>query len=170
MPQLTGLPATHAPLPSHDDDGVSIPPLQLPAAHGVEGGTSAQAALVPEHSPVLPHPPSGAHSPSTSVPAAWSAQCPVASQLSQVPAQLALLAAARTFGRGRRGAVVCSTGPSFATRSNLSYYLALCINTLCGRWVRAGERAPFPNVLLPAFTPRTRLPTVKRCGPLWCVL
>ena len=67
-----------------------------------------------------------------------------------------LLEAARTFGRGRRGGVVCSTGPSFATHSNLSYYLALCINTLCGRWVRAGERAPFPNVLLPAFTPRAQ--------------
>jgi len=68
----------------------------------------------------------------------------------------ALLEAARTFGRGRRGAVVCSTGPSFATRSNLTYYLALCINTVCGRWARAGEPAPFPNVLLPAFTPRAQ--------------
>jgi anaerobic selenocysteine-containing dehydrogenase len=64
--------------------------------------------------------------------------------------------AARTFGRGRRGAAVCSTGPSFATHSNLSYYLALCINTVCGRWARAGEPAPFPNVLLPAFTPRAQ--------------
>lgn len=72
-----------------------------------------------------------------------------------VPVQ-ALLDAARTFGRGRRGAVVCSTGPSFATHSNLSYYLALCINTLCGRWARAGEPAPFPNVLLPAFVPRAQ--------------
>ncbi|HSW17932.1 MAG TPA: molybdopterin-dependent oxidoreductase [Ramlibacter sp.] len=68
----------------------------------------------------------------------------------------ALLEAARTFGRGRRGGVVCSTGPSFATRSNLTYYLALCINTVCGRWERAGEPAPFPNVLLPAFTPRAQ--------------
>lgn len=67
-----------------------------------------------------------------------------------------LLEAARSFGRGKRGGVVCSTGPSFATRSNLTYYLALCINTVCGRWVRAGEPAPFPNVLLPAFTPRAQ--------------
>jgi anaerobic selenocysteine-containing dehydrogenase len=72
----------------------------------------------------------------------------------------ALLDAAHAFGRGRRGGVVCSTGPSFATRSNLTYYLALCINTLCGRWVRAGELAPFPNVLLPAFTP-----TAQPWGP-----
>lgn len=67
-----------------------------------------------------------------------------------------LLLAARTFGLGRRGGVVCSTGPSFATHSNLSYYLALCLTTLCGRWAREGERAPHPNVLLPAFTPRAQ--------------
>ena len=67
-----------------------------------------------------------------------------------------LLAAARTFGAGQRGGVVCSTGPSFSTHSNLTYYLALCLNTLCGRWARAGDRAPNPNVLLPAFTPRAQ--------------
>ncbi|MCK9284187.1 MAG: molybdopterin-dependent oxidoreductase [Rhodocyclaceae bacterium] len=67
-----------------------------------------------------------------------------------------LLEAARTFGRGKRGGVVCSTGPSFSTQSNLTYYLALCLNTLCGRWARAGDRAPHPNVLLPAYTPRAQ--------------
>ncbi|VTU22504.1 Acetylene hydratase [Variovorax sp. SRS16] len=76
-------------------------------------------------------------------------------QRADVP-QDRLLEAARTFGRGRRGGVVCSTGPSFSTHSNLSYYLALCLNTLCGRWAREGEPAPFPNVLLPAFTPRAQ--------------
>ena len=67
-----------------------------------------------------------------------------------------LLLAARTFGGGKRGGVVCSTGPSFSTHSNLTYYLALCLNTLCGRWARAGDKAPHPNVLLPAFTPRAQ--------------
>lgn len=67
-----------------------------------------------------------------------------------------LLEAARTFGRGMRGGAICSTGPSFSTRSNLSFYLALCLNTLCGRWAREGDPAPFPNVLLPAFTPRAQ--------------
>jgi anaerobic selenocysteine-containing dehydrogenase len=78
-----------------------------------------------------------------------------AAQRAGVPVEQ-LLDAARTFGRGRRGGVVCSTGPSFSTHSNLSFYLALCLNTLCGRWVREGERAPQPNVLLPAFTPRAQ--------------
>ena len=67
-----------------------------------------------------------------------------------------LIEAARTFGHGRRGGVVCSTGPSFATHSNLSYYLALVLNTLCGRWAREGDEAPYPNVLLPAFTPKAQ--------------
>jgi anaerobic selenocysteine-containing dehydrogenase len=67
-----------------------------------------------------------------------------------------LIEAARTFGRGKRGMAVCSTGPSFSTRSNLAFYLALCLNTLCGRWARAGDIAANPNVLLPAFTPRAQ--------------
>ena len=67
-----------------------------------------------------------------------------------------LIEAARMFARGKRGGVICSTGPSFSTRSNLSFYLALCLNTLCGRWAREGDSAPFPNVLLPAFTPRAQ--------------
>ena len=67
-----------------------------------------------------------------------------------------LLEAARTFGRAKKGNVVCSTGPSFAEHSDLSYYLSLCLNTICGRWAREGERATFQNVLLPAFIPRAQ--------------
>ena len=67
-----------------------------------------------------------------------------------------LLEAARTFGRAKRGMVVCATGPSFSMRSNLAFYLAHCLNTLCGRWAKAGERAVYPNVLLPAFTPKAQ--------------
>ena len=67
-----------------------------------------------------------------------------------------LLEAARTFGRAKRGMVVCATGPSFSMRSNLSFYLAHCLNTICGRWAKAGERAVYPNVLLPAFTPKAQ--------------
>ena len=67
-----------------------------------------------------------------------------------------LIAAAQTFGRGKRGMVVCGTGPSFSTHSNLAFYLALCINTLCGRWARAGDVATYPNALLPAYTPKAQ--------------
>ena len=65
-----------------------------------------------------------------------------------------LLEAARCFGRARQGGVVCATGASFSAHANLTFYLALCLNTLCGRWAREGEAAPYPNVLLPAFQPR----------------
>lgn len=67
-----------------------------------------------------------------------------------------LLSAAHTFGKGKRGMVVCATGPSFSTRSNLAFYLALCINTVCGRWARAGDIATYPNALLPAYTPKAQ--------------
>lgn len=67
-----------------------------------------------------------------------------------------ILAAARTFATAKRGNVVCSTGPSFSTRSNLSFYLALCLNTICGRWGREGERAAYPNTMLPAFVPKAQ--------------
>ena len=67
-----------------------------------------------------------------------------------------LLEMARTFGNARMGGAVCSTGASFAGHSNLTFYLALCLNTLCGRWAKAGERAPHSHVLLPAYTPKAQ--------------
>ncbi len=67
-----------------------------------------------------------------------------------------IVAAARTFAGGKRGCVVCSTGASFSTRSNLTFYLALCLNTLCGRWGREGDVATYPNVMLPAFEPKAQ--------------
>ncbi len=65
-----------------------------------------------------------------------------------------IVEAARIFARGRRGCVVCSTGASFSTRGTLTFYLALCLNTLCGRWAREGDLATYPNIMMPAFTPR----------------
>jgi anaerobic selenocysteine-containing dehydrogenase len=64
--------------------------------------------------------------------------------------------AARIFAGGRRGCSMTGTGPSFATRGTLTEYLSLCLNTVCGRWARAGERVLRPNVLLPAFTARAQ--------------
>lgn len=67
-----------------------------------------------------------------------------------------LLEAARTFGRAKRGGVACATGPSFSTHSNLAFYLAMCLNTVCGRWAREGDIATYQNVLLPAYTPKAQ--------------
>ncbi len=60
-----------------------------------------------------------------------------------------LLAAARTFAGARRGMTTAGTGPNMAPRGTLTEYLVLVINTLCGRWLRAGEPMPNPFVLLP---------------------
>jgi anaerobic selenocysteine-containing dehydrogenase len=40
-----------------------------------------------------------------------------------------------------------------APRGNLTEYLMLCLNTLCGRWRRAGEAVANPGALLPKADP-----------------
>jgi anaerobic selenocysteine-containing dehydrogenase len=60
------------------------------------------------------------------------------------------------FTSARRGSLVTGTGPHFALHGTLLEYLALCINTVCGRWVRAGERNGHPHVMLPDYQPRAQ--------------
>jgi len=57
--------------------------------------------------------------------------------------------AARRFARGPRGLASSGTGPSMAPRPNLSEHLILCMNTLCGRYNREGERVANPGCLTP---------------------
>jgi len=64
--------------------------------------------------------------------------------------------AARTFAKARSGCVVTGTGAHFPLHGTLVEYLALCINTVCGRWVRAGEAHSQPHVLLPEVTIRAQ--------------
>lgn len=61
-----------------------------------------------------------------------------------------LVAAARLFAAGRVGSVTAGTGPNMAPRGTLTEYLVACLQTVCGRWLRAGEAVPNPFVLLPA--------------------
>jgi anaerobic selenocysteine-containing dehydrogenase len=77
------------------------------------------------------------------------------SERAGVPAQ-DVVRAARIFAGARRGCAIAGTGPSFATRGTLTEYLCLCLNTLCGRWARAGEKVPRPNVMLPAHVARAQ--------------
>ena len=59
--------------------------------------------------------------------------------------------AARLFAQGPTGAVSTGTGPNMAPHSTLTEHLSLCLNTLCGRYVRAGEPLLNPGgVLTPA--------------------
>ena len=64
--------------------------------------------------------------------------------------------AALTFAQGRRGCGVAGTGPNMAPHGNLTEYLLLSLNTLCGRWRREGEAVPNPGALLPRATPRAQ--------------
>ncbi len=72
-----------------------------------------------------------------------------------IPAQQ-VIDAARIFARARKGMVNTGTGQSFSMHNNLTEYLALALNTVCGRWARAGERANRPNALLPAWQPKAQ--------------
>jgi anaerobic selenocysteine-containing dehydrogenase len=67
-----------------------------------------------------------------------------------------LVEAAHLWGGQKRGFAIAGTGPSFSTRANLSEYLSLCLNTICGRWNRAGEPAVRPNVMMPPYTAKAQ--------------
>ncbi len=69
-----------------------------------------------------------------------------------------LLQAARTFGgMGKRGGAMTSTGPSMAPRSNLTEHLVECLNVVCGRFRRAGDRLTNPGVLSPRRVRRAQV-------------
>jgi len=71
--------------------------------------------------------------------------------------------AARTFAAGRRGCGVAGTGPNMAPHGNLTEYLLLALNTVCGRWRREGDAVANPGALLPRATPKAQA-TGPRAG------
>lgn len=68
--------------------------------------------------------------------------------------------AARTFagnpreGQDLRGCGVAGTGPNMSPHGNLTEYLLLALNTVCGRWRREGDLVPNPGALLPLAVPK----------------
>jgi anaerobic selenocysteine-containing dehydrogenase len=78
-----------------------------------------------------------------------------AAMRADVPAE-SIVTAARVFAQARRGLAVGSTGANMSGRSTLTEYLLLCLNTICGRYIRAGEPATNPGVLLSRATPRAQ--------------
>ena len=63
-----------------------------------------------------------------------------------------LIRAARTFGGRRRGVATAGTGPNMSGDGTLFEYLVLCLNTICGRWLREGERVMNPGTCVPTFS------------------
>ena len=64
--------------------------------------------------------------------------------------------AARVFATARRGLAVGATGANMSGHSTLVEYLLLCLNTICGRFVREGEAIANPGVFRPRATPRAQ--------------
>ena len=63
-----------------------------------------------------------------------------------IPAD-AIVEAARTFAAGPRGVAVTGTGPEMSSHPNLTQHLTASLNTICGRYYRAGEMMPNPGAL-----------------------
>jgi anaerobic selenocysteine-containing dehydrogenase len=59
-----------------------------------------------------------------------------------------LVRAARVFASAGRGFVCPGTGPHFAGQGTLLEYMALCLDTVCGHWLREGEVVRTAGVLL----------------------
>lgn len=68
-----------------------------------------------------------------------------------------VVAAARMFAAGPRGAAGTGTGPNMAAHSTLSEHLALTLNVLCGRVNQPGDTLESPNFLLPGDTRRAQV-------------
>ena len=73
----------------------------------------------------------------------------------------ALVDAAHVFARAGRGVATAGTGPNMSGNGTLFEYLLLCLNTVCGRWLRAGERVANPGALVPPF------PAKAQAQPPW---
>lgn len=67
-----------------------------------------------------------------------------------------LVAAARLFATGKGGSVTAGTGPNMSPHGTLTEYLVLALNSLCGRWLREGDRLPNPYVMLPRPAPHAQ--------------
>ena len=58
-----------------------------------------------------------------------------------------LVRAAHLFARAKKGAATAGTGANMSGWSNVSEYLVLCLNSICGHYRRAGDRIANPGVL-----------------------
>ncbi|MCU1484665.1 MAG: anaerobic dehydrogenase [Actinomycetia bacterium] len=65
-----------------------------------------------------------------------------------------LVTAARRFADAGRGYVVAGTGPHMAASGTVLEYLALCLDTVCGHWMRAGEEVRTAGVLVAPLQPK----------------
>jgi anaerobic selenocysteine-containing dehydrogenase len=67
-----------------------------------------------------------------------------------------LVEAARTFAGANRGVATAGTGPNMSGNGVLFEYLLLCLNTVCGRWLREGEHVTNPGTCVPQFSAKAQ--------------
>ena len=69
--------------------------------------------------------------------------------------------------RRKRGSAASGTGPNMSAHSNLSEHLIECLNVVCGRYARPGDRVANPGVLGPRWPRRAqeRPPSRSRDTP-----
>jgi len=58
-----------------------------------------------------------------------------------------IVRAAQIFGSASKGSVTAGTGANMSGWSNITEYLVLCLNTICGRFRREGDLVVNPGVL-----------------------
>ena len=77
----------------------------------------------------------------------------------------AIVEAARILAGTRRGYIMAGTGPNMSGRGTLIEYLLLNLHTLCGYWLRAGDRVRHPGALAAPLSARAQvLPTGPAYG------
>jgi len=62
-----------------------------------------------------------------------------------------IVEAARLFASARRGFATAGTGAHMTGHGTLTEYLLLCLESLCGHYLRAGEKVRSPGTLVPTF-------------------
>ena len=72
--------------------------------------------------------------------------------------------AARMFAGARRGTAMTCTGVNMAPRPDVTQHLVVALNSLCGRFQRAGDVVRNPGVLKP---PRAFYAEVQPPRPIW---
>jgi anaerobic selenocysteine-containing dehydrogenase len=75
-----------------------------------------------------------------------------------------VVAAARLFAAGPRGTAMTCTGVNMAPRPDVTQHLVVALNSLCGRFARAGDPVRNPGVLKP---PRAFRAEVQPPRPIW---
>jgi len=74
----------------------------------------------------------------------------------------AFLALTECFAKAGRGKAMTGTGANMGPHSNLVEHLLNCLNIICGRCVREGERIAFPGALMPGYPPLAQVAPAMR--------